>query len=441
MQNIVPTPDHLCRSTELKSNIAGGIAIVASLTQLTALNHAHEVLVNTADERTPSASVPVLQVEALRKEYSDAVALKTATFDVRDGEILALLGPSGSGKTTILRLIAGLDAPTGGRVVLKGRDITALPPQERRIGVMFQSYALFEHMTVLENIMFGLKANKVAPAEREARFKKYMDLVRLPPQLYASRFPSELSGGQQQRVALARALAVEPSILLLDEPFSSLDAQIREEMRVELLSRLREAKITAVLVTHDQVDAAYMADRVVLMNDGKVAQIGSYTELYHNPNDKFVGQFIGESNWVPCSGGSAASGMQHVQVANRRWNCEFAHAFDEADVTNGIVQVRRDAVVEVSFELSEAAQLQSKFNMLTGIAKNISPAGSRSIIWIDLGDESSLQPYYISNSVAQAISSWRQTLSDGREAVVNLALDPALCRYFRRTKVEEGRRP
>ena len=388
-----------------------------------------------------AASTPVLQVEDLGKEYADAVALKSASFEVNDGEIVAILGPSGSGKTTILRLIAGLDSPTRGRIRLKGRDITALPPQERRIGVMFQSYALFSHMTVLENIMFGLKANKVNAAEREARFKKYMALVRLPPQIYAARFPSELSGGQQQRVALARALAVEPNVLLLDEPFSSLDAQVREEMRVELLSRLREAGITAVLVTHDQVDAAYMADRVVLMNEGSVAQIGSYANLYLNPRNRFVGQFIGESNWLASSGrapGSQPAGLHaQVTVGGRIWNVQLAEPLDTGGIGEGVVQVRRDAVLDLSVGHPQPGQTSPRGNLITGVVKNVIPAGSQCILWMDVEGQGSLQPYYVANSAALPILNGQHALLEA--TTVTLVVDPELCRYFRHAASEKER--
>ena len=383
----------------------------------------------------------VLQVDGVSKAYAEAVALKSATFEVYEGEILAILGPSGSGKTTILRLIAGLEIPSGGRIRLRDRDITALTPQERRIGVMFQSFALFPHMSVYDNVMFGLKANKVGAAEREKRFQKYMDLVRLSPQKYASRFPSELSGGQQQRVALARALAVEPGILLLDEPFSSLDARIREDMRVELLSRLREAGMTAVLVTHDQTDAAYMGDRVVLMNDGGIVQTGSYSELYHAPRSRFVGQFIGESNWLPCTavdpGADRQDGRRRFKAAGGIWDCALADQ-PVGDEGAGVIQIRRDAVNDVIVGASTATQA-SAANLLTGSVRNVNSTGSRGIIWMEVESAASVQPYYVTNAQALAIAEHLQGGAQPDGVTVTLAIDPALCRYFSDIDVAQER--
>ncbi|HET8536045.1 MAG TPA: sulfate ABC transporter ATP-binding protein [Solirubrobacteraceae bacterium] len=227
----------------------------------------------------------------ITKRFGDFEALHGVSLDIPAGSLTALLGPSGSGKSTLLRVIAGLEVPDSGSVVIEGRDATALPPQQRGIGFVFQHYAAFKHMTVRENVAFGLRVRKRPRPEIDARVKELLGIVGLGG--YADRYPSQLSGGQRQRMALARALAVEPSVLLLDEPFGALDAKVRAELRAWLRRLHDEVHVTTVLVTHDQEEAMDVADRIAVMNDGDIEQVGAPRELYERPANGFVMGFLG----------------------------------------------------------------------------------------------------------------------------------------------------
>lgn len=235
-------------------------------------------------------------LESLSKSFGDQVAVNTVDLDVSQGEFISLLGPSGCGKTTILRMIAGFEVPTSGRIIVGGRDVTRLHPNQRKIGMVFQSYALFPNMNVSANIGFGLR---VAGESRDAiaeRVQAMLELIGLKG--YEKRYPFELSGGQQQRVALARALAARPDMLLLDEPLSALDAKIRVSLRQEIKSIQRELGITTVFVTHDQEEALSISDRVVVMNAGRIEQVGSPFQIYNHPTSRFVATFVGTLNLV-----------------------------------------------------------------------------------------------------------------------------------------------
>jgi len=238
-----------------------------------------------------------LELEALSKHFGHTVAVREVSLSVGDGEFVVLLGPSGCGKTTTLRMIAGFVTPTGGRVRLGAEDVTALPPWKRNTGMVFQSYALFPHLTVAQNVAFGLEMRSVPRPEIAPRVVEALRLVRLEG--LSERLPRQLSGGQQQRVALARALVIRPDVLLLDEPLSNLDAKLRETVRVEIRELQRQLAITTVMVTHDQEEALIMADRLVVMSDGAVRQVGTQQELYERPADRFVAGFVGRSNLLP----------------------------------------------------------------------------------------------------------------------------------------------
>ncbi len=239
-----------------------------------------------------------VKVQNIRKEFARFPALNDVSLDIRSGELIALLGPSGSGKTTLLRLIAGLETPTDGRIFFGEDDASKKTVQERNIGFVFQHYALFRHMTVLDNIGFGLKVRpknrRPAKAEIRRRALELLDLVQLSGM--ENRYPNQLSGGQRQRVALARAMAVEPNVLLLDEPFGALDAQVRKDLRKWLRDIHDRTGHTTIFVTHDQEEALELADRVVVMSQGKIEQVGTPDEVYDTPNSPFVFGFIGESN-------------------------------------------------------------------------------------------------------------------------------------------------
>ena len=237
-----------------------------------------------------------LQLTGLTKTYGDFAAVAGVDLDIRQGELVVLLGPSGCGKTTTLRMIAGFIAPTSGEIRLGGKDVTRQPPWKRNTGLVFQSYALFPHLTVADNVAFGLRMRKLPPSQIAAKLKEALRLVRLEG--LVDRLPRELSGGQQQRVALARALVIEPDILLLDEPLSNLDAKLRHEVRVEIRELQKALGLTTVMVTHDQEEALTMADRLVVMSHGQVQQVGSQRDLYENPANTFVAGFVGRTNFL-----------------------------------------------------------------------------------------------------------------------------------------------
>jgi putative spermidine/putrescine transport system ATP-binding protein len=237
-----------------------------------------------------------LRLDTVAKRYGDFHAVRDFSLDVADGEFLVLLGPSGCGKTTTLRMIAGFVVPSGGTIRIGEHDVTERPPWKRNTGLVFQSYALFPHLTVAQNVAFGLEMRKVAASDIATRVAEALRLVRL--EHLAERLPRQLSGGQQQRVALARALAIRPDVLLLDEPLSNLDAKLREEVRIEIRELQRKLGLTTVMVTHDQEEALTVADRLVVMAEGAVRQIGTQRDLYERPADRFVAGFVGRSTFL-----------------------------------------------------------------------------------------------------------------------------------------------
>ncbi len=237
-----------------------------------------------------------LRIDGVSKRYGEVDAIRAVTLDVADGEFVVLLGPSGCGKTTTLRVVAGFAEPDSGSVALGERDITRLPPWKRNAGLVFQNYALFPHLTVAQNVAFGLEMRKIGSAETARRVGDALQLVRL--EHLAQRLPRQLSGGQQQRVALARALVFHPDVLLLDEPLSNLDAKLRQDVRVEIRELQRKLGLTTVMVTHDQEEALTMADRLVVMQDGAVRQVGTQQDLYERPCDRFVAAFVGRSTFI-----------------------------------------------------------------------------------------------------------------------------------------------
>ncbi len=237
-----------------------------------------------------------LHLESVTKRFGPVTAVDAIDLDVRPGELFFLLGPSGCGKTTLLRMVAGFYAPDGGRVWFGERDVTDLPPHRRNCGMVFQNYALWPHMTVLDNVAFGLAVRKVPRAERRRRALDVLDIVQM--KTYAHRKPTQLSGGQQQRVALARALAIQPDFLLLDEPLSNLDAKLRLAMRAEIRATQRATQVTSVYVTHDQDEALTMADRLAVVHDGRIVAQGSPRDLYGDPPNAFTAGFLGAANFL-----------------------------------------------------------------------------------------------------------------------------------------------
>jgi putative spermidine/putrescine transport system ATP-binding protein len=245
---------------------------------------------------SPSAAAPAVRLENLVKRYGDVEAVTGINLDIADGEFFSMLGPSGSGKTTTLRMIAGFEQPTEGRVLLHGRDVTGVPPFDREVNTVFQDYALFPHMSVGDNVGYGLEVRRVAGAERRERVAEALRQVRLEG--YERRRPAQLSGGQRQRVALARALILRPRVLLLDEPLGALDLKLREEMQIELKAIQAEVGITFIYVTHDQEEALTMSNRLAVFSAGRIEQVGAPAEVYERPQTRFVAAFVGTSNLI-----------------------------------------------------------------------------------------------------------------------------------------------
>lgn len=243
-----------------------------------------------------NSSTPAIRFDDVSRHFGEVKAVDHADLEIQDGEFFSMLGPSGSGKTTCLRMIAGFDTPTAGRIFLYGQDVSNLPPYERNVNTVFQDYALFPHMTIADNIAYGLMVKGVPRAQRYQQVEEMLDLVRLPG--FGQRKPSQLSGGQRQRVALARALINHPRVLLLDEPLGALDLKLRQQMQVELKSIQQRVGITFIFVTHDQEEALTMSDRMAVFNEGKIVQVGTPAEIYERPASRFVAGFVGTSNLV-----------------------------------------------------------------------------------------------------------------------------------------------
>ncbi len=274
-----------------------------------------------------------VRFEGLTKRFDTELAVDEIDLTIRDGEVLGVVGPSGCGKTTTLRALAGFETPTDGRVLIDGEDVTHVPPERRNIGLVFQSYALFDNMTVLENVAFGPKMQGVGKTERRDRARELLSMLDIDA--LADRAPETLSGGQQQRVGLARALAIEPDVLLLDEPMTGLDASLKERLRTELSGLLEDLEVTALYVTHDQEEAMVMCDRIAVLNDGSLEQIGRPTEIYERPANRFVADFVGTSNVLPAT------------VENGRLDLGFA-TFESngfSETAEGTVVVRPDDLI------------------------------------------------------------------------------------------------
>jgi spermidine/putrescine transport system ATP-binding protein len=248
----------------------------------------------------PPSPEPLVQLTRVSKSYGDVRAIDRVSLEIYRGEFFSLLGPSGCGKTTSLRLLAGLEEPDpdGGEIRLLGEVVNHKPPYQRQVGMVFQNYALFPHLTAERNVAFGLVERRVPPAEIVHRVRRALEMVRLDPQVFGRRFPSQLSGGQRQRVALARALVLEPPILLLDEPLGAIDLKLRKEMQLELKALNQQLGTTFIYVTHDQEEALTMSDRIAVMDQARIAQLGTPAEIYENPRTAFVAKFIGESNFL-----------------------------------------------------------------------------------------------------------------------------------------------
>jgi sulfate transport system ATP-binding protein len=282
-------------------------------------------------------------VRGANKHYGDFAALDNVDFEVPSGSLTALLGPSGSGKSTLLRAIAGLDLPDTGTVTINGRDVTQIPPQRRGIGFVFQHYAAFKHLTVRDNVAFGLKIRKRPKGEIKEKVDNLLEVVGLSG--FQTRYPNQLSGGQRQRMALARALAVDPEVLLLDEPFGALDAKVREDLRAWLRRLHDEVHVTTVLVTHDQSEALDVADRIAVLNKGRIEQVGSPTDVYDAPANAFVMSFLGA---VSSLNGSLV--RPHDIRVGRNPDMAIASSDDSVQAT-GVLRATIDRIVMLGFEV------------------------------------------------------------------------------------------
>ena len=258
---------------------------------------------------------PFLSIQHVRKSFGATTVVEDFNLDVERGEFVSFLGPSGCGKTTVLRMVAGFEEPSAGKIVVGGKDITRLKPNQRNVGMVFQAYALFPNLTVAQNVAFGLRVAGAAKAETDKRVAEMLDLIKLPVAQYGGRYPYQLSGGQQQRIALARALAPKPKLLLLDEPLSALDAKVRVSLREEIRSIQKELGITTIFVTHDQEEALSISDRIAVMYGGKAEQVGTPFEVYNRPATTFVANFVGTLNVLEGTVADASTGK--VRVADQ----------------------------------------------------------------------------------------------------------------------------
>ncbi len=324
------------------------------------------------------AQVPYVRIERVSKRFGDFVAVDDVSLDIHRGEFFALLGGSGSGKTTLLRMLAGFETPSEGRIFIDGADMAGIPPYERPVNMMFQSYALFPHMSVEQNVAFGLKQDRLPRGEIRDRVAEMLELVQLAP--FAKRRPHQLSGGQKQRVALARSLAKRPKLLLLDEPLGALDKRLREKTQFELVNLQEKLGVTFIVVTHDQEEAMTMSSRIAVMNHGMVAQVGTPTEVYEYPNARFVAEFIGSVNMF--EGRVVEAEADHVLVRSAEAGCDLyvSHA---AQVPNGAsvhVAVRPEKIA-LSKNPPEDPDAR---NTARGVVREIAYLGDVSIYLVEL---------------------------------------------------------
>ena len=324
------------------------------------------------------AQTPYVRIERVTKRFGDFLAVDDVTLDIHRGEFFALLGGSGSGKTTLLRMLAGFETPTEGRIFIDGVDMAGIPPYERPVNMMFQSYALFPHMSVEQNIAFGLKQDRLPKAEIRERVAEMLDLVQLAP--FAKRRPHQLSGGQKQRVALARSLAKRPKLLLLDEPLGALDKRLREKTQFELVNIQDKLGITFVVVTHDQEEAMTMSSRIAVMNHGAVAQVGTPTEVYEYPNSRFVAEFIGSVNTF--EGRVVEDEPDHVLIRSAEAGCDLYVNHAAPVPVGGAVHV---AVRPEKIALSkEPPEDSTGRNTARGVVREIAYLGDVSIYLVEL---------------------------------------------------------
>jgi putrescine transport system ATP-binding protein len=329
------------------------------------------------------SAAPFLQIKQIVKKFDDVFAVDDVSVDIQQGEIFALLGSSGCGKSTLLRMLAGFELPTSGQILLAGQNIVGLAPYERPINMMFQSYALFPHYSVWDNIAFGLRRDGMPKAEIEARVEQMLELVQLKQ--YAKRKPHQLSGGQQQRVALARSLAKRPKLLLLDEPLGALDAKLRERTQLELVDIIEKVGVTCVMVTHDQEEAMTMATRIGVMSEGKILQIGRPSDIYETPNCRFVADFIGSVNLF--KGAVDVDKPDHVEIASPECRHYVSHGITGTSGMTVHVAVRPEKM-SIQKDLPRDDERESAeevgFNIAQGVIKDLAYLGSLTTYHVQL---------------------------------------------------------
>lgn len=346
----------------------------------------------------------VLEVKRLSKRFDDALAVDDVNLQVKRGEIFALLGGSGSGKSTLLRMLAGFEAPSEGRILLSGENITEMPPHKRPINMMFQSYALFPHMTVAQNIAFGLKQDKLPKAEIEARVAQMLKLVHM--ERFAKRKPHQLSGGQRQRVALARSLAKRPKLLLLDEPMGALDKKLRTEMQLEVVEIIEQVGVTCIMVTHDQEEAMTMAERIAIMHLGWIAQVGSPMDIYETPASRLVCEFIGNVNLFD---GELVEDMgDHAIIASPGLENPIyvGHGISTRAHDKQITYAIRPEKLLIGTELPELER--PGYNWAKGIVHDIAYLGGHSVYYIKLPSGGVLQAFMANAERHVKLPTWEE---------------------------------
>ncbi len=319
----------------------------------------------------------LVKIDRVTKKFDETIAVDDVSLEIKKGEIFALLGGSGSGKSTLLRMLAGFERPTEGRIFLDGVDITDMPPYERPINMMFQSYALFPHMTVAQNIAFGLKQDKIPNAEIDARVAEMLKLVQMSQ--YAKRKPHQLSGGQRQRVALARSLAKRPKLLLLDEPMGALDKKLRSQMQLELVEIIERVGVTCVMVTHDQEEAMTMAERIAIMHLGWIAQIGSPIDIYETPTSRLVCEFIGNVNIFEGEVIDDAEGHATITCKDLDRQIYVGHGISTSVQDKSVTYAIRPEKLLVTAEMPTC-----EYNWSSGKVHDIAYLGGQSVFYVEL---------------------------------------------------------
>ena len=337
-----------------------------------------------ASTDTPAAAATYLQIRDVVKDFSGYKAVNHVSLDIAKGEIFALLGSSGCGKTTLLRMLAGFETPTAGSIVLNGQDLAGMPPYERPINMMFQSYALFPHLTVWDNIAFGLRRDGMPKDQVAERVEAMLKLVQLGK--FAKRKPHQLSGGQQQRVALARSLAKRPQLMLLDEPLGALDKKLREETQIELVNIIEEVGVTCVMVTHDQEEAMTMASRIAVMSEGRILQVGAPSDIYETPATRFVADFIGNVNMM--DGKLSCDFPDHVIVECADCSHYVGHGITGTEGMTVSVAVRPE---KIALQREMPANEQAPHNRVQGTIKDLAYFGSFTVYHLALASGAMLK--------------------------------------------------